>query len=1184
MATVHLGRDAHTSQPVAIKRLHPQFASDPEFVEMLLDEARLAGAIHHPNVIRPLEVVSADDEVFLVMEYVEGEALSRLVKGKKPPPCAVMTAVLSDCLWGLQAAHEATDPAGLALDIVHRDVSPQNILVGADGVARLIDFGVAKASGRFRETRDGAVKGKIAYMAPEYLQSGTVSSQTDVYAAGVVLWELMTGRRLFAGDSEGVVVARILRGDVPSPLSEMLAGASQTLPHLDMRELEALDRVVARAVATSPAERYVSALDMAMDLARAVPPAAPDEVARWVRAVARDVLESRAAMVSDMTRSSDAHTQTTAVSGGRDPAADSLLPIIVADLVDEGARDYLLGVALAHGTVLVPLVTAPADGGDHVLEVHVPGEPEPTLFVARPAGPPEPAGFPLTLSPFGAVSLAREAKPSAARKLEARTHSQHELSPHHSRELSQQGAGFLVEAEVLGRRLQGGRLELVERLGGGGGGSVYRACYDDGRRDVAVKVLHENLQNDLDFCARFHAEALAASKLDHPNLVRIIDFGQEPDGLLYLTMEHLEGASLRELLERDGRLPLERAVTLVMQVCAGLTHAHERGVVHRDVKPSNVILVTARDDDGREVDVAKLCDFGIATEVTVDGDDAHRVTGTPQYMSPEQCAGDAVDERTDVYSAGVMLYELVTGELPFIAGEPEDYLRLHRVAAPTPPSEHVADIDPLLEQVILRALAKRPEDRFPATRDLRRALKELLAPVAVPLEAPPGPESSPRAVSRSPSLAEVAMIAGRIADVTAPAAPPSAPAPPPRPMPPPAAVAPPQLDATRAHLAALASQVAAAERGTPARTTVSPPSASEADRAFRDLAHMIAAAPAETLNAIATRRATPGFAREAELVEGAARELARMGHVPALEQIIRTMAAIHDEATRAGGPPSSAAAAARVLHIIADPSTLTPLAEALLARREPPNEREIGVLAWAKVAGAHALFNARAKDASPTARARFVSTMRALGASATPIVRGALERLAPAPGAPVRKPTIVVDLLSAAPPVRDDALGGVLARFARVPEPEIRALALGALVQAWGERATPVLLANLAGPEDPVRATSLRGLAAVGAVDEFVVRKIGAALEAPASEAMELACADALAATTPGARLVAAKVAVAAASRPRASTRAAVALARAAIAVAPAQAQSALAALWPAVGEPLRSELAALVQSAPAAR
>lgn len=273
-----------------------------------------------------------------------------------------------------------------------------------------------------------------------------------------------------------------------------------------------------------------------------------------------------------------------------------------------------------------------------------------------------------------------------------------------------------------------------------------------------------------------------------------------------------------------------------------------------------------------------------------------------------------------------------------------------------------------------------------------------------------------------------------------------------------------------------------------------------------------------------------------------------------------------------------------MLHTVADPSTLTPLAEALLVRSEPPTEREIGVLAWAQVAGAHALFNARAKDASPTARSRFVAIMRSLGASTIPIVRGALERLAPAPGAPIRKPTMVVDLLSAAPAVRDDALGGVLARFARAPEPEIRALALGALVPAWGERATPVLLASLAGPEDAVRATSLRGLAAVGAVDEFVVRKIGAALEGTTTELLELACADALARTTPGARLVAAKVALAAISRPRASTRSAVALARAAIAVAPAQAQAALAGLWPSVGEPLRSELAALAQSAPLVR
>ncbi len=199
MATVHLGRDATSSKVVAIKRMHAQFALDPEFVAMFLDEARLTRAIDHPNVVRTLEVVSDESELFLVMEYVPGESLARLVRAQRSPPCRVMAAVMTDALLGLHAAHEAKDAEGRLLHIVHRDVSPQNILVGDDGVSRILDFGVAKAIGRTRETQNGEVKGKLSYMAPEYLQGRDVSPQTDVYAAGVVLWEVMTNKRLFAG-------------------------------------------------------------------------------------------------------------------------------------------------------------------------------------------------------------------------------------------------------------------------------------------------------------------------------------------------------------------------------------------------------------------------------------------------------------------------------------------------------------------------------------------------------------------------------------------------------------------------------------------------------------------------------------------------------------------------------------------------------------------------------------------------------------------------------------------------------------------------------------------------------------------------------------------------------------------------------------------------------------------------
>jgi serine/threonine-protein kinase len=201
MATVHLGRLRGVggfARTVAIKRLHPQFARDPEFVSMFLDEARLAARVQHPNVVSVLDVVASERELFLVMDYVHGEALSRLLKHARacgiPVPANIVCAVLLDLLYGLHAAHEALSERGDPLNIVHRDVSPQNVLVGVDGIARVLDFGIAKPAQRVHQsTRTGQLKGKLSYMAPEQFSTGAVDRRADVYSAAVLLWEALTG-------------------------------------------------------------------------------------------------------------------------------------------------------------------------------------------------------------------------------------------------------------------------------------------------------------------------------------------------------------------------------------------------------------------------------------------------------------------------------------------------------------------------------------------------------------------------------------------------------------------------------------------------------------------------------------------------------------------------------------------------------------------------------------------------------------------------------------------------------------------------------------------------------------------------------------------------------------------------------------------------------------------------------
>ncbi|MFO0726300.1 MAG: protein kinase [Myxococcota bacterium] len=295
MAAVHLGRllgPAGFSRTVAIKRLHPEHARDPEFVAMFLDEARLAARIQHPNVVPIVDVVALSGQLFLVMEYIQGESLSRLMRAAEkrgervPQPIAL--AIMADALYGLHAAHEAKDERGEPLSIVHRDVSPHNILVGRDGAARVLDFGIAKAASRASTTQDGKVKGKFTYMAPEQLKRGPVDRRADVFAASIVLWEVLTGARLFAAEDLAGIVARVLN-DVIEPPSARLPSIS---PALDAIVMKGLERAVER--------RYASALEMARDLEAHGGLARPAEVGAWVERISGDVLEKRALQVKEI--------------------------------------------------------------------------------------------------------------------------------------------------------------------------------------------------------------------------------------------------------------------------------------------------------------------------------------------------------------------------------------------------------------------------------------------------------------------------------------------------------------------------------------------------------------------------------------------------------------------------------------------------------------------------------------------------------------------------------------------------------------------------------------------------------------------------------------------------------------------------------------------------------------------
>ena len=298
MATVHFARltgEVGFARTVAVKRLHKNLAINPDFSAMFLDEARLAARIRHPNVVATLDIVSDAGEVFVVMDYVHGEPLSRLMRfvaGEiERIPFEIVSAIMTNVLAGLHAAHEVRDQKGRPLDLVHRDVSPQNIIVGTDGVARLIDFGVAKARGRAQEsTQDGKVKGKLGYMSPEQLQGERIDRRTDIYAAGVVLWEMLTLIRLFSNKDDATTIENMFLHNVEPPS----AFAADVPP--------AVDEVVMRALSRKPEDRFDTAKQMAAALEEAIPVATQAQVAEWVEQTASSALKNRTRMLSDIER------------------------------------------------------------------------------------------------------------------------------------------------------------------------------------------------------------------------------------------------------------------------------------------------------------------------------------------------------------------------------------------------------------------------------------------------------------------------------------------------------------------------------------------------------------------------------------------------------------------------------------------------------------------------------------------------------------------------------------------------------------------------------------------------------------------------------------------------------------------------------------------------------------------
>jgi serine/threonine protein kinase len=281
----------------------------------------------------------------------------------------------------------------------------------------------------------------------------------------------------------------------------------------------------------------------------------------------------------------------------------------------------------------------------------------------------------------------------------------------------------------IGRDILDGQFQILQKIGSGGMGSVYKAAQPAMNRMVAVKILHPKLTNRKDLVSRFRREARAMSHLEHPNTVKVLVYGELPDdGSLYIVMEYLEGKNLNQVVRKEGPLAPERAVPILIQVCGALQEAHLQGIIHRDLKPENIFLST----NGGLRDYPKVLDFGLAkvTErelrpgsimLTQEG----MVFGTPEFMSPEQAQGKVLDARSDIYSLAVILYEVLTGKLPFDAKTPMEYIQAHVTKAPIPLDDRISGkkFPSGLGASLQRAMEKGPEKRYASAAEFAQALK-----------------------------------------------------------------------------------------------------------------------------------------------------------------------------------------------------------------------------------------------------------------------------------------------------------------------------------------------------------------------------------------------------------------------------------------------------------------------------
>jgi serine/threonine protein kinase len=705
----------------------PEDRDAPGLTARLLDEAKVAVRLNHTNLVQVFDAGKVDDELYIAMELIEGRDLravwNRTAERRSRIPLDVALYIVREIARGLDFAHNY---GGLGL--VHRDIAPPNILISFHGEVKVTDFGLARSILKNERTAPGIVYGRIAYLAPEQARGEQADARTDIFATGVILWELLTGRPLHdTGD------------DAVKNLDQARHPQIQAPSHLTRGLPSSVDAVSLKALATEREQRYQTADELrkavADELARIAPGTDSSRVSAFLKDLFGDEVKKEQAERERLLREDlpkvraqrvappPPRAQIAAAPAPQPMQQASSLPQHddedLGDSFDPPTRRMakpelplrapppLPGVRGNNGNG-APLPGMKAPPAPSSLDNRAPSPPPIRSMlrgVPSDRGRPEPDEDERTMTaPPRGIALTPPGPRAAAARAPA------------PQPYPRSDSGELPAPEALIGLVVDNRYRIERVLGTGGMGAVYEAEHIEIGKKVALKVLHPQFSRQADLVARFRREARAASKVGHPNIVDVTDSGTTPDGDVYFIMERLDGLDLGEVLRHERRVAPDRTVAIGTQICRALSAAHAAGIIHRDLKPENVFLVSREGVP----DFVKVLDFGIAKQDMGNQNSPRRLTtpgiamGTPEYMAPEQAAGKAIDGRVDIYSVGAILYEMLTGEPPHHGNSAMEVLAKKATEAPTPPHQLNPEVPESLEEVVMRCLEREP-DRRPQT-------------------------------------------------------------------------------------------------------------------------------------------------------------------------------------------------------------------------------------------------------------------------------------------------------------------------------------------------------------------------------------------------------------------------------------------------------------------------------------